>query len=593
LFCTDRESTRTRIIGKNLITLAVALLALPLYGCDTQPAEADFKFISPSAHHYLDPQKMSWSHDIRIIDCLFEPLVRVSADTRVIEPAAAQRWDISNDGLTYTFHLRPTAKWSNGDPVTAGDFIYAWRRAMLPDLAADYTQLMFAIQGAQAFFGWRNQQLTQYADGPSGHSPQAAHRLWQLATQRFTDTVGLAAPNEQTLVVHLARPIPYFLELCAFATFMPVHTATLESHTSLHPSTGMQTTDPTWTKPKNLVNNGPYILKQWKFKRFLQLVANEHYWNRGAMRNHSIMELIVTNPQTALLKYDNGEVDWLPDIPTTKPIAADLIQSNRPDVHTSPAAGTYFYNFNCKPRLNDGTPNPLADPRLRRALSMAIDRNTIVQKVTRLGDQQPVALTFIPPNTLKGYAPPIGAGTHFDPEAARGLLAQAGHPNGQGLTHLSILYNSEGGHAMIAQQIKRSWKTHLNISVKLEAVESNNFSERLKNQDYTICRASWFGDYHDPTTFLDKFLTGNGNNDCAWSNPEYDRIMQQAAAQRNPAQRTKLLQRAETLMLREQPIAPIYHYINLWLYDPDRVQGLTLNPWKILRLERVRVLRRP
>ncbi len=560
-------------------------------GCGNPADEADFRFISASAHHYLDPQKASWSHDIRIIECLFEPLVRVRPDDLQVEPAAAQSWEASEDGLAYTFTLRPDAKWSNGDPVTAGDFIYAWQRALLPDSAADYTQLFFCIRGAEAFFKWRSNQLAQYQQPGEARTAESATRLWEEAQARFAQTVGLSAPDDRTLRVELAQPTPYFIELCAFATFSPVHAASVRAMAGFNVDTSTLVQDPTWTKPKHMVGNGPYTLKQWLFKRRLLLTANPHYWGRAAMRNTSILELIVESPQTALLKYENGEVDWVPDIPTAKPIAADLIHRNRGDVHVCPAAGTYFYNFNCKPTLNDGSPNPLNDPRVRVALSMGIDRKTIVDRVTRLGDKQPIALSFVPPGSLPGYDPPAQAGVGFDPQRAKQLLAQAGYPDGQGLTGLSILYNSEGGHGTIAQQIKHAWQTHLGVAVKLEAVESKHFSERLKNQDYTICRASWFGDYQDPTTFLDKFLTGNGNNDCAWSNADYDQLMHEAAAETDRARRAELLRQAEAMVLAHQPVAPIFYYVNLWLYDPRRVEGLPINPWKIRQLERVKVTR--
>ncbi len=576
----------------NRTTLIVLILGITgLVGCGNDSPDADFRFISPSAHHYLDPQKISWSHDIRISECLFETLVRVDPDNLEIYPAVAESWDISRDRQTYTFYLRADAMWSNGHPVTAHDFVYAWRRALLPDFAADYTQLLFCINGAEAFFNWRGRQLAEYQRQGASRDLETSVKLWDQAQQRFTETVGLSAPDDHTLVVTLANPTPYFLQLCAFVTFTPVHVASVQDRVTINSDTGMLVQDPTWTKPPHLVTNGPYVLKRWEFKRFLLLEANPHYWDRRSMKNHSILELIVENPQTALLKYDQGEIDWLPDIPTTKPITADLIRSGRHDVHVTRAAGTYFYNFNCKPKLNDGSPNPLFDVRVRRALSMGIDRQTIVDKVTRLGDQQPIALTFTPPDTLADYQPPADAGVRFDPQAARRLLASAGYTGNRSLSGLSILYNTEGGHETIAQQIKRSWETHLNVVVRLEAVESKTFGQRLKNQDYTICRASWFGDYRDATTFLDKFLTGNGNNDVAWNHHTYDQLMKTAADETDPTERARLLFEAESLMLAQQPIAPIYHYVHLWLYDPHRVEGLHLNPWKIRRLERVRVNR--
>lgn len=571
----------------------LTILAAAAMGCGRQAEQAEFRFISASAHHHLDPQKVSWSHDIRIMECLFEPLVRVSPTDLAIEPGAAGNWQVSDDRMTYTFHLRPDARWSNGDPLTASDFIYAWRRALLPDLAADYTQLLFCIAGAEAFFTWRGQQLGRYQNAPTNQSPDAAGRLWDKTRQRFDATVGLSAPDDHTLVVRLAQPTPYFLQLCAFVTFMPVHAQSVERSVTINVQTGMLTQDAMWNRPGQLVGNGPYVLKEWRFKRSLLLVANPHYHDLVSMGNHSIQEIIVANPQTALLKYDRGEADWLPDIPTTKPIAADLIRSGRPDVHTVAAAGTYFYNFNCKPRLADGSVNPLSDWRVRRALSMAIDRRVIVDKVTRLGHVQPVAVTFVPPGTLPGYEPPTDEGVRFDPQGARTLLAQAGYRNGKVLSGLSILYNTEGGHEAIAQQIRRCWETHLNVVVKLDSAESKHFSQRLKNQDYTICRAGWFGDYSDATTFLDKFMTGNGNNDCAWSHDRYDALVRLAAVQTDPHKRAGLLRQAEALMLAQQPIAPIYHYIHLWLYNPNRIHGLDINAWNIRRLEHVRVTDHP
>ena len=280
-------------VTKLLTTLSTLLT---LAACGEPIEQADFRFISPSAHHHLDPQKISWSHDIRIIECLFEPLVKLHPTNPQPQPAVANQWHISNDRLTYTFKLRPDARWSNGDPVTAQDFIYAWQRAMLPDLAADYTQLLFCIKGAQAFFHWRNQQLTQFAQNDSTTQTQTAQQLWDKTQKHFTETVGLAAPNDQTLVVQLAQPTPYFLQLCAFATLMPVHRNSLEKLTSIHTQTGMLVQDPSWTKPQNLISNGPYTLKQWKFKRHLLLTANDHYWDRQSMQNNSILELIVEKP---------------------------------------------------------------------------------------------------------------------------------------------------------------------------------------------------------------------------------------------------------------------------------------------------------
>ena len=570
-----------------LLSVASGVVLIGLAAADNRAAEADLVFVGGDEHNHLDPQKMSWLHDIRIANCLYEPLVKHNAVDLSIEPGVAESWTVSSDKLTYTFKLRQDARWSNGDPVVAGDFVFAWRRALLYEMAADYTKLFFCLRGAEDFFDWRKQQLARFAKG----SNDTAGQLWQQAQAHFAATVGLAAPDERTLVVTLVRPTAYFLELCAFATFMPNHVRSVEAVTSIDPASGMLGEQAGyWSDPSQLVCNGPYVLKRRRFKRDLLMVANDHFWDRRAMANSSIMEKIISNPQTALLAYQRGEVNWLPDIPSASSVAADLAKLRRPDTHLVSMAGVYFYNFNCKARLNDGSANPLADKRLRQALSMGIDRKTLVSKVTRLN--QPVARSFVPPDAIAGYDPPVEAGIGFDPAGGRKLLAQAGYRDGRDLAGLSILYNTGFGHETIAQAIKRMWQQHLGVVVKLEGVEVKAFSERLKKHDYTIARAAWFGDYRDPTTWLDKMMSDNGNNDCAYSSREYDDLMRSAAdAVADPAQRLALLRQAEAVMLDDSPMAMIYQYISIFVYDPHKLRGMTRNPWNIWRLENVRVMR--
>ena len=279
----------------------------------------------------------------------------------------------------------------------------------------------------------------------------------------------------------LARPTAYFLDLCSFVTFFPVHPASVAAGEFIDTDTGMITGDSTyWSDPRAaLVGNGPYILASRRFKQDLFVTQNPYYLNRAEMRNHSIRELIIPDPQTEMMVYGNGQADWLPDIPSSSRLAADLLAKKRPDEVTVPWVGTYFYNFNCAAELPDGTHNPLTDPRVRRALSMGIDRRTIVERVTRVG--QPIARTFVPPGTLKGYDAPVEAGVAFDPSNARKLLAEAGYSNGSTLAGLSILSNTDGGHEAIAQQIKRSWEENLGVVATLEGLEGKAFSERLKN----------------------------------------------------------------------------------------------------------------
>ena len=574
--------------------LSILIVGLALAGCDGSSASSGsapggprpFTFISGAAVDTLDPQGTSWLIDFRIIECLFEPLLKVHPEDMALHPATAASWETSDDGLVYTFLLRPDARWSNGDPVRASDFVYAWRRAILPDSAADYSGLFFCIKGAKDFFDFRVEQLKHYAmiaDRGAGGSVEAAQSTWQLAQEEFARGVGIEAVDERTLRVTLAQPTAYFPELCAFATLMPVHEASASEAVSLDPKTGALISESGYfSNPERLVGNGAYVLRQWLFKEKIVLDPNPHYWGRGSVRNGGIVQHVVESETAALLRYEGGDVDWLPDVPTASDMAADLVGSGRGDVHAGPAAGTYFYMFNCAPTVG-GRPNPLADARLRRALSMAVDRRMLVERVTRM--HQPVARAFVPPGAIPGYEPPVEAGATFDPDAARALLIEAGLADGRDLTGLSILYNTEGAHERAAQAIKRMWEDHLGIVVTLEGVEKSRFRQRRRSGDFTIARGGWFGDYRDPTTFLDMFRVDDGNNDAKYDNAGYDALLGRAAVEVDRAKRLLMLRDAETVILREQPIMPIYQYTNLDLFDPARVSGLVQNEWNIRRFE--------
>lgn len=568
------------------IAAAVFILALATSWGGGTP-DADITFLASGEHNHLDPQRMSWSHDIRVAQCLYQPLVNLDYETFELSPGIAKRWHVSDDGRTYTFHLRHDARWSNGDPVTAHDFLYAWRRGMMPDPAAPYTDLLFHIRGARDFFEKRRDDLEQYARlrasfGSSGDR-DAAEAMHENAKAYFHEMVGVAAPDEHTLVVELERPTAYFLDLVAFATFMPNHAQSVAAHTEVDPASGTAHVLPAyWSNP---VTNGPYTIADRQPERYLHMVANDRFWDRAAMRNGSLLELIVSDPNTAMQKYERGEADFHPALPGGGELAKLVAASadDRNDVIRQTMAGTYFYNFYCAPELSNGKDNPLADKRVRRALSMAIDRHALVDHVTGVG--QPIARSYIPVGALADYDPPVEHGVTFDPEAARALLDEAGYPDdGHGLDGLSILYNTGATHGTAAQAIRRMWAEHLNLDVQLEGVPVKVFSERLNNGDYTIARASWFGDYPDPTTWLDKMSSGSPNNDCKWSNQRFDDLLGQAAALPRGPQRTALLREAEAVLLEDQPMALLYQYVLLYLIN-ERVEGLEPNAWNRFRFE--------
>ncbi len=413
-----------------LLIAAICLSSVMLAGCGDGRPSAEFTYITGTAHNQFDPQKVSWLHDARLLQAMFQPLVEMDYNKMKARPGVAKRWEVSDDKTVYTFHLRDNAKWSNGDPVTAHDFVYGWRRAMLPDTGADYTKLMFHIKGAKAFFDWRQAQLDHFNKLKQQWGDDAANKLWAQTQTKFGEMVGLDVPDDHTLIVTLEHPTPYFLDLAAFVTFLPVHRASFEQAVTLDPGTGMLKVDASyWSAPQRLVTNGAYRMTHYKFQQYVRLEKNPNYWDKDSVKTRSMLERIISEPQSAQITYRNGEADFWPDVPSASEMAAKLVSTDSPEVHTQQMAGVYFYNFNCQKKLKSGQPNPLADVRVRRALSMAINRKTIVQGVTRLN--QPIARSFVPTGVLPVYQPPVEEGVTFNPERAASSWPRRVIPTGR------------------------------------------------------------------------------------------------------------------------------------------------------------------
>lgn len=602
------------------VFLLMLVVAATLVSDRPQP-RADFVFINRGDVNTLDLQKMSWMQDLRVARILFEGLVANDVFTHdyAIIPAAAERWEVSPDGLEYTFHIRPNAKWSNGEPVRAGDYVYSWRRAILPDTAADYTKLFQLIAGASAYATWREAQLDAFTKSPANGEARRleAEALWEQAQAKFGEMVQLKAIDDRTLWVKLERPTPYFLDLVAFAVFYPVYPPLVRQYESVDPRTGFIQAKSGWTKPPELVSNGPYVLADWRFKRDMRFEANDHYWNRSALNLDTISSPSINDPNAAVLAYTTGVVDWVSDV--TPAYRADMLADKmrfyeenraqyealvaqgldvfeidrrlpddpRKDIQAVPAFGTYWYNFNCLPTLPDGRANPLADARVRRAFAMTIDKASIVRDVQRLGN--PVARTIIPRGSIGGYESPEGleciSDAKTEPERqaivarARQLLAEAGYPDPSAMPTIEILFNKDGGHDLIAQVVMKNWQEHLGVSVRLAQKEIKVFRDDLKNQNYMVSRAGWYGDYGDPTTFLDVNRFDDGNNDRKYHNPRYEELLDQAAVELDPEARMALLTEAERITMEEDlPMVPLFHYMTVYLFDPDRLSGLNPHP---------------
>jgi oligopeptide transport system substrate-binding protein len=530
-----------------------------------QQQRADFAFINRGDNKCMDPNNMSWMQDIRLAYALWEGLYTLDPVTLKPILGTADRANVDSTTHTiWTIHIRPDARWSNGDPVLARDYLFSWRRFL--ETPGEYSSLHFYIRGAKDY----SDRYQDYVD---------ARSRGQNATPPSFAPVGEEMLDDRTLRITLSDPVPFFPALMAFPPFFPMHEPSMRPFATTDPITGVTTYDlkftstpfdPAHPERGGLVTNGPYRLAEWLFKRRVRVVASDYYWDRANVKSKVIDEVSADNGLAAFRAYDRGEVDWLSD--TDYDISAEILkQHSRTDLHVFPAYGTYFYSLNCLPKLPGDRPNPLADRRVRRALSMAIDKRIVVADAGRMN--QLVTTDYLPINTFEGYHSPPGL--PFDPVEAKKELADAGYPNGQGFPSLTILYNNELNHGDVAQVVRRQWLNNLNIQVNLEGVEVKIAGDRLHTQQYDIARASWFGDYNDPSTFTDIFKTDSSDNNPKWSNPKYDQLCAQAAKESNVQHRLDLISQAENVLLEDAPIIPIYYYTNNYMFR-DNVKGLPL-----------------
>jgi oligopeptide transport system substrate-binding protein len=615
---------------------------------------ADFTFDNNTEIQTVDPAKATGQPEGRVIDGLFEGLLRSRPDAATLataktgeivpltpQPAAAESFTVSEDLKTYTFQMRPTAKWSDGSPVTADDFVFSWQRMLHPETASQYAYQLHYIQGTEAYNSgtvaegnaveveladrldrfqlyprgtivrgtlkqiikpeapagmeklpekqrakveedWKatwiyvvdvgsvepSKKLTpaeaekqsrelqgtiSVAGNPKKLAPELKGTV--LETLRvlpdFQATVGLKAPNPQTLVIQLNNPTPYFPELLAFYPLYPVQRKCVETH-------GV----PRWTKSQNIVSNGPYRLQFRHIRDRMRLVKNEHYWDSERVSLKTIDILAIKKDTTALNMFLNGQIDWATNVPSPM---IPAIREKLPDQFIAePMLTVYFY------RLNTKKP-PLDNKLVRQALAYAVDRHQITEYVTKAGELP--ATSYVPPG-MRGYTSPVGPS--FQPDKAKQLLAEAGYPGGKGLPKLEILYNSQGSHQEIAEVIQQQWREVLGIQVELRNLEWGVYLDSVHRQDYVVARAGWIGDYPDPNTFLDMFLTDGPNNNTGWSHAEYDQLIRQAAEERDAENRLALLKQAETIFLDELPIIPFHFSVSKNLVRPG-VKGFFRN----------------
>lgn len=501
---------------KSLVVIALILgMALLASGCGPGAEKEQVAYYNVGTEpETLDPALMTGIPEFHMTLQMYEGLTRLDADCKP-QPACAERWDVSEDQTEYTFYLRDGLKWSNGDPLTAYDFEFAWKRCIDPELAADYSYMFDLIEGATACY-----------EGEG--SP---------------DDVGITAVDEKTLKVKLVSGAPYFLDLTAFPTYYPLHQETVKADNE------------GWhLKPETTIVNGPFKLEKREQGR-LEYVPNENYWDAESVKLDRLVFFTVEDINTELTMFENGEIHMTHTVPGAE---IPRLREERPDeLHIFPYLGTYYYIFNCEQE-------PFDDVRVRRALTMAIDRKALVEEVTQGGEMP--AYAFVPPGVAD-----VEEGSDFrevggdffeeDIEKAKQLLAEAGYEDGEGFPAFEILYNTHEMHKIIAEAIMEMWEKNLGITgITLRNEEWGVYLTSRDEGDFDVARAGWIGDYVEPNTFLDMWKTGGGNNNTKWGDPRYDEIISELVTLADPADRMPLMHEQEEILMRDMPIMPIYYY---------------------------------
>lgn len=531
-----------------LKSLAVVLAALSLSHCtetehpvDKALAQQELLFSIGTEIQGLDTHLVTGVPEHKVLLALCEGLVSYSPGGGQAEAGVAESWTVSDDGLIYTFRLRDNARWHNGDAVTARDFAWSWQRLLSPPLAAPFANMLYPVRGAEDYHRGKLQDFAE---------------------------VGIEVLDDRTLRVELHSPTPYFLSVLTHNSLFPVHAATVLEHGA------MTARNSAWARPGHFTCNGPFRLVEWRKDRHLLVEKAANYWDAARVQLQSIRFLPVDKVTTEERMFRTGQLHLTSSVPLERLQA----WQGDPRFHTDPYLGVYYYGLNV-------TRPPLDDVRVRQALSLALDRQKIVDHITGGGEQ--IAHSFTPPQPALNYLPDTEL--EFNPEKARQLLAQAGYADGAGMRPLQVLYNTSEGHQKIAVAIQEMWRAHLKIEVTLFNQDWKVYLQSRNDLDYDIARAGWIADYEDPMSFLDIMLTGRGNNTTGWGNARFDRLVTQSTRLTGHERIEKMLQ-AEQLLMEELPVLPIYIYTNKYLLHPD-VKGWQPNirdihPPKYLYLKR-------
>jgi oligopeptide transport system substrate-binding protein len=491
----------------------------------------------------LDPQTTTAFTDGNILMALLEGLTAIDEVTLQTVPSSAANWETSTDGLTWTFHLRPNLRWSNGEPLVAEDFVASWRRLVTPAIAADNAYLIYPVKNAEAINGGKIKDVTQ---------------------------LGVVAPDEHTVVVTLERPTPYFPQLVANPATFAINPRVLTKFG------GLDRRGSGWTRPENYVGSGPFVLKEWSPNQHIVVAKNPNYWDAANVALREIVFVPTDNPDVDERNFRAGQVHATFTLPLTK--VAGWRERDPGKLRIDPLLQSVFLRFNT-------TRSPLGDVRVRRALSLAIDREALTRSV--LQGTRPPARSLTPPN-IAGYTARAQVATDF--AAARQLLADAGHAGGAGLPAFELQCKSDEIQPRLAEAIQAIWQRELGVRVTIAPAEQKIWLQNQQTMNYTIVFGSWVADVADASNFLGMFTTNGGYNWTGWKDPEYDRLLNEAGITLKADQRLEVLQRAEARLLEEAPVAPVFFGAQTYLLDPS-VKGwppsaLGFRRYQLVRLEK-------
>ena len=476
---------------------------------------------NPGEAETLDPHLVRGMYAGIITTSLMEPLVTYHlTDDDIPEPGVAKSWSHSDDFRIWTFNFREDAHWSNGDPVTADDFSYSYQRMLSPGLGAEFADMLYIVKNAEAY------NLGELDD--------------------FSE-VGIKALDEHTLEITLEYPMPNFLNMLKHFYWLPIHPPTIEKFG------GMEARISAWTRPENYVSNGPFRLKSHQTNKAIIIEKSPTYWDAKTVRLNEIHFLPFDRHDAEERAFRAGQIHYVSRVPINK---IDFYLKSNPElIHIDDYILTYFYRFNV-------TRWPLTDERVRQALSMAIDRDALIKNVSRGGEKRAWGYT---PDQVADYTTPHLL--EYNPERARELLAEAGFPNGAGFPSMDILYNTSETHKLVAEAIQQMWKKNLNLGFTLSNQEWKVYLNSQKELNYDVSRSAWVAGYVDPMAFLYMWTTGNGNNNTGWTNPKYDDLVKKAYQTEDMKARYGYLNQAETILLTDMPIAPLYWSTRIYIMD--------------------------